>query len=247
LLLTIAAKTVATDALTEDVTSGFRTLCTLLDELGAANATEEQLVAVHKMKVVLTLLNSQTAAVHTLMASLIVELKTCQALNEQLSNSASALPIDSLEPARASAQGATETAIAGDSSRHLLQAAAANLTYTLEDGKLGLVAWLNDKTSYSSGIVHVALPSGNVWRGNAELNLTSGLVLEIEGQGREGASATTLNLDKQNLNLGIMLGGSGRLELRNMRITNGSATDGGVLRMEKGVVILDGVVVYPIP
>ena len=97
--------------------------------------------------------------------------------------------------------------------------AAANVTYTAVDE--GLVAWLNDQTKrYASSTVHVTLPSGNVARGNAPLRLPSGLNLILEGQGMAGASNTTLDLERNNLAVGGMLGDGGRIEFRNMRVRN---------------------------
>ncbi len=94
-----------------------------------------------------------------------------------------------------------------------------NVTYTAEDG--GLVAWLNNQTaSYSSSTVHVTLPSGNVARGAASLELPSGLNLILQGQGMAGARNTTLDLERKNLGVGGMLGDFGRIEFRNMRIRN---------------------------
>jgi hypothetical protein len=97
--------------------------------------------------------------------------------------------------------------------------AAANVTYTAVDG--GLVAWLNDQTaSYASSTVHVTLPSGNVARGAAPLELPSGLNLILQGQGMAGASNTTLDLEKNHLDVGGMLGDGGRIEFRYMRVRN---------------------------
>ncbi len=94
-----------------------------------------------------------------------------------------------------------------------------NVTYTAVDG--GLVAWLNNQTaSYNSSTVHVTLPSGNVARGNASLRLPSGLNLILQGQGMAGASNTTLDLERNNLDVGGMLGDGGRIEFRNMRVRN---------------------------
>ncbi len=94
-----------------------------------------------------------------------------------------------------------------------------NVTYTA--AAEGLVAWLNDQTeSYNSSTVHVTLPSGNVARGNASLRLPSGLNLILQGQGMAGASSTTLDLERNNLDVGGMLGDGGRIEFRNMRIRN---------------------------
>ncbi len=97
---------------------------------------------------------------------------------------------------------------------------AENYTYT-EDSQ-GLVAWLNEKIANSSfRVVHVTLPTGNVSRGAANLiGLPTGLNLVIQGRGMNGSAATTLNLQKQNLDIGAMLGKTGRIEFRNMGITN---------------------------
>ena len=109
--------------------------------------------------------------------------------------------------------------------RHELAGSAVrgvdNYTYSAAEGAQGLVAWLNDKTVNSSfGAVHVTLPTGNVSRGSATLLLPVGLNLVLVGQGMDGANATTLNLEKQNLDIGAMLGDGGRLEFRNMSIRN---------------------------
>jgi hypothetical protein len=94
---------------------------------------------------------------------------------------------------------------------------ADNYTYT-EDAQ-GLVAWLNEKIAKSSfRAVHVTLPTGNVSRGTANLvELPIGLNLVIQGQ---GAYATTLNLQQKDIDIGAMLGNTGRIEFRNMGITN---------------------------
>ncbi len=94
-----------------------------------------------------------------------------------------------------------------------------NVTYTA--AAEGLVAWLNDQTaSYNSSTVHVTLPSGNVARGAASEKFPSGLNLILQGQGMAGASSTTLDLERNNLEVGRMLGDGGRIEFRNMRIRN---------------------------
>ncbi len=94
-----------------------------------------------------------------------------------------------------------------------------NVTYTAAGE--GLVAWLNSQTaSYASSTVHVTLPSGNVARGNAPLRLPSGLNLILQGQGMAGASNTTFDLERNNLDVGGMLGDGGRIEFRNMRVRN---------------------------
>jgi hypothetical protein len=97
---------------------------------------------------------------------------------------------------------------------------AENYTYT-EDSQ-GLVAWLNEKIAKSSfRAAHVTLPTGNVSRGTANvMRLPIGLNLVIHGQGMSGATATTLNLQQKNLDIGASLGDTGRIEFRNMGITN---------------------------
>jgi hypothetical protein len=94
-----------------------------------------------------------------------------------------------------------------------------NVTYTA--AAEGLVAWLNNQTArYASSTVHVVLPSGNVARGAASLELPYGINLILQGQGIAGASSTTLDLERKNLDVGGMLGDGGRIEFRNMRIRN---------------------------
>ena len=96
---------------------------------------------------------------------------------------------------------------------------ATNLTYTA-DAAEGLVAWLTSKAAnYTSRIV-VTLPSGTVPRGNADLTLPSGMFLVLQGQGMAEAGGTTLDLERNNLDIGGMLGEGGRIEFRNMRICN---------------------------
>jgi hypothetical protein len=94
---------------------------------------------------------------------------------------------------------------------------AQNYTYT-EDAQ-GFVAWLNKKIARSSfRAVHVTLPTGNVSRGGVNLmELPIGLNLVLQGQ---GTYATTLNLQQKNLDIGVLLGETGRIEFRNMGITN---------------------------
>ena len=96
---------------------------------------------------------------------------------------------------------------------------AVNLTYTA-DAAEGLAAWLSSKAAnYTSRIV-VTLPSGTVSRGNADLTLPSGLFLVLQGRGMAEAGGTTLNLERNNLDIGGMLGEGGRIEFRNMRVCN---------------------------
>ncbi len=97
--------------------------------------------------------------------------------------------------------------------------AAVNVTYAAVGE--GLVAWLNNQTKrYASSTVHVTLPSGNVARGNASLRIPYGINLILQGSAMSGASNTTLDLEKNNLDVGGMLGDGGRIEFRNMRVRN---------------------------
>jgi hypothetical protein len=117
-------------------------------------------------------------------------------------------------PMASAADGRRCTARAGSA-----LSAAVNVTYTAAGG--GLVAWLNDQTARDAySTVHVTLPSGNVARGNAPLRLPSGLNLILQGQGMAGASNTTLDLERKNLDVGGMLGDGGRIEFRNMHVRN---------------------------
>jgi hypothetical protein len=131
-------------------------------------------------------------------------------------------PLRIVGPAHSGA--ASPMASAADRRRRATRAgsalsAAANVTYTA--AAEGLVAWLNNQTArYNSSTVHVTLPSGNVARGAASLELPSGINLILQGQGMAGASNTTLDLEKNNLHVGGMLGDGGRIEFRNMRIRN---------------------------
>jgi hypothetical protein len=133
--------------------------------------------------------------------------------------------LDRLRPTRPRRfRAASPMASAADRPRRTTRAgsalwAAVNVTYTAVDG--GLVAWLNNQTaSYNSSTVHVTLPSGNVARGAASLQLPSGLNLILQGRGMAGASNTTLDLERNNLDVGGMLGDGGRIEFRNMRVRN---------------------------
>ena len=97
------------------------------------------------------------------------------------------------------------------------------------------VGWAKDETPaaanglvvsrFADGLDHprtmLTLPTGDVSRGTANLiGLPIGLNLVIQGQGMDGATATTLNLQRKNLDIGAMLGDTGRIEFRNMGITN---------------------------
>jgi hypothetical protein len=133
--------------------------------------------------------------------------------------------LDRLRPTRPRRlRAAAPMASAADRRRRTARAgsalsAAVSVTYTA--AAEGLVAWLNNQTArYASSTVHVTLPSGNVARGNAPLRLPSGLNLILQGQGMAGASNTTLDLERNNLDVGGKLGDIGRIEFRNMRVRN---------------------------
>lgn len=99
---------------------------------------------------------------------------------------------------------------------------AANFTFTAADAAGGLVPFLN-KVAGSSPYrwVHIRLPSGTVQRGSGSLVLPAGLMLVLEGQGKDGAGETTLNLAEENLDLGSTRdGANGRWEFRRMHLTN---------------------------
>ena len=133
--------------------------------------------------------------------------------------------LDRLRPTRPRQfRAASPMASAAERPRRTVRAgsalsAAVNVTYAAVNE--GLVAWLNNQTAiYASTTVHVTLPSGNVARGNAPLRLPSGINLILQGQGMAGASNTTFDLEKNNLEVGGMLGDGGRIEFRNMRVCN---------------------------
>jgi hypothetical protein len=133
--------------------------------------------------------------------------------------------LDRLRPTRPRRfRAASPMASAADRPRRTARAgsalsAAVNVTYTAVGGRL--VAWLNSQTArHAFSTVHVTLPSGNVERGAASLTLPSGLNLILQGQGMAGASSTTLDLERNNLDVGDMLGDGGRIEFRNMRVRN---------------------------
>ena len=105
---------------------------------------------------------------------------------------------------------------------------AVNLTYTA-DAAEGLVAWLTSKAAIYTSRIIVTLPSGTVSRGNADLTLPMGLFLVLQGQGMAEAGGTTLDLERNNLNIGGMLGEGGRIEFRNMRVCNVHPAADGLL------------------
>jgi hypothetical protein len=96
-----------------------------------------------------------------------------------------------------------------------------NLTYTAADATAGLVPFLNAVArSPPSRTLLVSLPAGTVWRGSGALSIPSGLSITLQGRGKDGAGNTTLDLQQQNLDLGAMLGDTGRMEFSSMHLTN---------------------------
>ncbi len=65
----------------------------------------------------------------------------------------------------------------------------------------------------------VRLPGGTVWRGSGALRIPSGLSITLQGHGKDGVGNTTLDLQQQNLDLGAMLGDTGRMEFRGIHLT----------------------------
>ena len=101
------------------------------------------------------------------------------------------------------------------------QGAIANFTFTAANARDGLVPFLNDVTrSPSSRTVLVSLPAGTVRRGTGALTPSPGLTILLQGQGKDGAGGTVLNLERQNLNLSSTLGDNGRIEFHRLRMTN---------------------------
>ena len=97
----------------------------------------------------------------------------------------------------------------------------ANLSFTAANAPDGLVPFLNSVTrSPSSRTVLVSLPAGTVRRGTGDLNPSPGLTILLQGQGKDGAGSTTLNLEKHNLDLRSTLGDNGCIEFHRMRMTN---------------------------
>ena len=102
-----------------------------------------------------------------------------------------------------------------------LTGAVANFTFTAANARDGLVPFLNDVTrSPSSRTVLVSLPAGTVRRGTGALNPSPGLTILLQGQGKDGAGGTVLNLERQNLDLRATLGDDGRIEFHRLRMTN---------------------------
>ena len=103
----------------------------------------------------------------------------------------------------------------------VLTGAVANFTFTAANAPDGLVPFLNDVTwSPSSRTVLVSLPAGTVRRGTGALTPLPGLTILLQGQGKDGAGSTTLDLEKQNLDLRSALGDDGRIEFHRLRMTN---------------------------
>jgi hypothetical protein len=99
--------------------------------------------------------------------------------------------------------------------------AVVSVTYTATDAPAGLVPFLNNVTrSPPSRTLIVSLPAGTVWRGSGDLRIPSGLSITLQGHGKDGAGNTTLGLQQQNLDLGAMLGDTGRMEFSGIHLTN---------------------------
>ena len=71
-----------------------------------------------------------------------------------------------------------------------------------------------------SPTVLVNLPAGTVWRGSGALSISSGLSITLQGHGKDGVGNTTLDLQRRNLDLGAMLGDTGRMEFSGIHLTN---------------------------
>ena len=96
-----------------------------------------------------------------------------------------------------------------------------NVTYTAANATAGLVPFLNTVAqSPPSRTLLVSLPAGTVIRGGGALSISSGLSITLQGHGKDGAGNTTLDLQQQSLDLGAMLGGTGRLEFSGIHLTN---------------------------
>ncbi len=96
-----------------------------------------------------------------------------------------------------------------------------NVTYTAVDAAAGLVPFLNTVArSPPSRTLLISLPAGTVRRGGGALSIPSGLSITLQGHGKDGAGNTTLDLMRQNLDLGAMLGDTGRMEFSGIHLTN---------------------------
>ena len=96
-----------------------------------------------------------------------------------------------------------------------------NVTYTAANAPAGLVPFVNNvaRNPPSSALL-VSLPAGTVIRGSGALVIPSGLSITLQGHGKDGAGNTTLDLQRQNLDLGAMLGDTGRMEFSGIHLTN---------------------------
>ncbi len=102
-----------------------------------------------------------------------------------------------------------------------LSGAVVKFNFTAANATDGLVPFLNYVTrSPSSRTVLVSLPAGTVRRGSGALDPSPGLTILLQGQGKDGAGSTLLNLEKQNLDLRSTLGDDGRIEFHRLRMTN---------------------------
>ena len=96
-----------------------------------------------------------------------------------------------------------------------------NFTYTAADATAGLVPFLNAVArSPPSRTLLISLPAGTVIRGSGAVSIPSGLSITLQGRGKDGAGNTTLDLQQQNLDLGAMLGDTGRMEFSGIHLTN---------------------------
>ena len=96
-----------------------------------------------------------------------------------------------------------------------------NVTYTAANATAGLVPFLNKVArSPPTRTLLVSLRAGTVIRGGGALGIPSGLSITLQGNGKDGAGSTTLDLQQQNLDLGAMLGDTGRMEFSGIHLTN---------------------------
>ena len=96
-----------------------------------------------------------------------------------------------------------------------------NVHYTSADAAAGLVPFMNEMArSPPSRMLLVHLPAGTVRRGSGALSIPAGLSITLQGHGKDGAGTTTLDLQRQNLDLGAMLGDTGRMEFSGIHLTN---------------------------
>jgi hypothetical protein len=101
---------------------------------------------------------------------------------------------------------------------HVPACAPEHVAYATASG--GLIAWLNDAFAIlCTHMLHVTLPSGSVLAGDATLDkLPPGMHLILQGAGRSGASATTLDFERKDpVELQV---NDVRVEFRNMSLVN---------------------------